>query len=72
MATDAANRVTEEDRELAELCDSAGADVLREGDFTGAGDLFDAADFWEPPSTARLTARLMLLSAALGRQESKR
>lgn len=67
-----ANQVTEEDRELAELCDSAGADLLRDGDFIGAGDLFDASDFWEPMlPDARFTARMMLLNAALARQESR-
>ena len=67
-----AGPVTEEDRELAELCDSAGDDLLRDGDFIGAGDLWDASDFWEPLlPDARFTARMMLLSAALGRQESR-
>ncbi len=67
-----ANPVTEADRQFAAMLDTLGGEALRLGDLAGAEYFFEAADWHEPPPDGRLTARMLLLGAALGRTEAGR
>ena len=57
------------DAEFAELLDTLGAAALIDGQHEDAGYLFDASDWHQAPPPARITARLLLLEAAVARNE---
>ena len=64
--------VTDADRDFASMLDDLAAQAVTDADYPLAEYLFAASDFWAEPSEATVTARLYLLSAALGRQEGDR
>lgn len=64
--------VADEEAQFAELLDSLAAGALKDGDIELSGYLMDASDWHQEPPPARVTARLHLLSAAVGRNEDDR
>lgn len=65
----ATNHVTQADAEWIELLDNLGSAALIDGDLPDCEYFWQAAESYGPLPDAAVTARMALLSAALGRKD---